>query len=176
MSNEAAGRTPHVRVDWIRHEIRNPLNVLVGSLRLLEMGGVTPQQQKQIDMCRGAVERITRDGETFFVVRDYGRVRELFGELLREVQRIKSEGDFAAAQALIENYGTVVDRELHAEVLRRYEPLDVAPFSGFINPRLVAVTAPGADEITDVRVEYPADFAEQMLEYAAKYSFLPNVN
>jgi dipeptidyl-peptidase-3 len=123
-----------------------------------------------------AVERITRDGETFFVVHDYERVRQLFGELLREVQRIKSEGDFAAGQALIEDYGTVVDRELHEEVLRRYEPLDVAPFSGFINPRLVPVTDSGTDEITDVRVEYPEDFAEQMLEYAAKYSFLPNVN
>jgi dipeptidyl-peptidase-3 len=123
-----------------------------------------------------AVERTTRDGETFFVVRDYQRVRELFGELLREVQRIKSEGDFAAGQALIEDYGTVVDREVHAEVLRRYEPLDVAAFSGFVNPRLVPVTAPGTDEITDVRVDYPADFAEQMLEYAASYSFLPNVN
>ena len=124
----------------------------------------------------GAVERITRDGETFFVVRDYERVRQLFGELLREVQRIKSEGDFAAGQALIESYGTVVDQELHAEVLRRYEPLDVKAFSGFINPRLVPVTAPGTDEIMDVRVEYPADFAEQMLDYAARYSFLPNVN
>jgi dipeptidyl-peptidase-3 len=122
------------------------------------------------------VERITRDGETFFVVRDYQRVRELFGELLREVQRIKSEGDFAAGQALIENYGTVVDGELHAEVLRRHEPLDVAAFSGFINPRLVPVMAPGTNEITDVRVDYPEDFAEQMLEYAASYSFLPTVN
>ena len=123
-----------------------------------------------------AVERVTRDGKTFFVVRDYQRVRELFGDLLREVQRIKSERDFAAAQALIENYGTMVDPELHAEVLRRYERLHVAPFSGYINPRLVPVTAPGSDEITDVRVEYPDDFAEQMLEYAASYSFLPNVN
>ncbi len=102
-----------------------------------------------------AVERITRDGKTYFVVHDYQRVRELFGELLREVQRIKSEGDFAAGQALIENYGTIVDRELHAEVLRRHEPLDVAAFSGFINPRLVPVMASGTNEITDVRVNYP---------------------
>jgi dipeptidyl-peptidase-3 len=123
-----------------------------------------------------AVERVTRDGETFFVVRDYQRVRRLFGELLREVQRIKSEGDFAAGQALIENYGTVVDRTLHAEVIRRYEPLNVAPFSGYINPRLVPVRAAGSEEITDVRVEYPDDFAEQMLEYADRYSFLPTVN
>jgi dipeptidyl-peptidase-3 len=123
-----------------------------------------------------SVERVTRDGETFFVVHDYERVRELFGELLREVQRIKSEGDFAAGQALIENYGTVVDAALHAEVMRRHEPLDVAAFSGFVNPRLVPVRAPGTDVITDVVVEYPDDFAEQMLEYAASYSFLPTVN
>ncbi|HJR69868.1 MAG TPA: dihydrofolate reductase, partial [Gammaproteobacteria bacterium] len=123
-----------------------------------------------------AVERVTREGETFLVIHDYERVRELFGELLREVQRIKSEGDFAAGQALIENYGTVVDAALHAEVMRRYEPLDVAAFSGFINPRLVPVRAPGSEEITDVLVEYPDDFAEQMLEYAATYSFLPTVN
>jgi dipeptidyl-peptidase-3 len=123
-----------------------------------------------------SVERVTRDGETFFVVHDYERVRELFGDLLREVQRIKSEGDFAAGQALIENYGTVVDATLHAEVIRRYEPLDVAAFSGFINPRLKPVRAPGTDEITDVLVEYPDDFTEQMLEYAASYSFLPTVN
>ncbi|MDY6984043.1 MAG: dihydrofolate reductase, partial [Pseudomonadota bacterium] len=89
---------------------------------------------------------------------------------------IKSEGDFAAGQALIENYGTKVDPELHAEVLRRYAPLNVAPYSGFINPKLVPVTAPGSDEITDVRVEYPDDFTEQMLEYASTYSFLPTVN
>jgi dipeptidyl-peptidase-3 len=123
-----------------------------------------------------AVERVTRDGETFIVVHDYERVRELFGELLREVQRIKSEGDFAAGQALIETYGTVVDPTIHAEVLRRYEALDVAAFSGFINPKLVPVRAPGSDEITDVVVEYPDDFTEQMLDYATRYSFLPAVN
>jgi dipeptidyl-peptidase-3 len=122
------------------------------------------------------IERVTRDGKTYFVIRDYQKLRALFGDLLREVQRIKSEGDFAAGQALIENYGTKVDPELHAEVLRRYESLNVAPFSGFINPRLVPVVAPGSEEITDVRVEYPNDFTEQMLEYATSYSFLPTVN
>lgn len=122
------------------------------------------------------IERVTRDGKTYFVIRDYQKLRALFGQLLQEVQRIKSEGDFAAGQALIENYGTKVDSELHAEVLRRYESLNVAPFSGFINPRLVPVTAPGSEEITDVRVEYPDNFAEQMLEYAREYSFLPTAN
>ena len=142
-------------------------------MRNRQMASAWVLERAQTD---NAVERVTRDGETFFVVHDYRRVRELFGELLREVQRIKSEGDFAAGQALIQNYGTVVDAALHAEVIRRYEPLDVAPFSGFINPRLEPVRAPGSKEITDVRVEYPDDFAEQMLEYAASYSFLPTVN
>jgi dipeptidyl-peptidase-3 len=123
-----------------------------------------------------AVERVTRDGETFIVVHDYERVRQLFGELLREVQRIKSEGDFAAGQALIESYGTVVDPAIHAEVLRRYATLDVKAFSGFINPVLVPVRGQGSDEITDVVVEYPDDFAAQMLDYATRYSFLPTVN
>jgi dipeptidyl-peptidase-3 len=122
------------------------------------------------------IERVTRDGETFFVINDYQRLRTLFGDLLREVQRIKSEGDFAAGQALIENYGTKVDPELHAEVLRRYETLNVAPFSGFMNPRLVPVVAPGNSDITDVVVEYPDDFTGQMLEYATTYSLLPTVN
>lgn len=122
------------------------------------------------------IERRERDGKTFFVINNYERLRELFGELLREHQRIKSEGDFAAAQALIENYGTKVDPELHAEVLARYEPLNVAPYSGFINPRLVPVVSPGSAEITDVLVEYPDDFAEQMLEYAQSYSLLPHAN
>src|SRR5690606_14077835 len=122
------------------------------------------------------IERREREGETFFVVNDYERLRELFGELLREHQRIKSEGDFAAAQALIEGYGTRVDPELHAEVLRRYEPLNVAPYSGFINPRLVPVVSPGSAEITDVLIEYPDDFTQQMLEYAQSYSLLPHSN
>lgn len=124
------------------------------------------------------IERLNRDGKTYFVINDYQRLRELFGELLREHQRIKSEGDFAAAQFLIETYGTKVDPELHAEVLRRYETLNVAPYSGFINPRLMPVvenTANGV-EIVDVKVEYPTDFVEQMLEYAQSYSHLPTVN
>lgn len=124
------------------------------------------------------IERVVRDGKTYFVINDYQRLRELFGELLREHQRIKSEGDFAAAQNLIENYGTKVDPELHAEVLRRYASLNVAPYSGFINPRLMPVvenTSTGV-EIIDVKLEYPDDFVEQMLEYAQSYSHLPHEN
>jgi dipeptidyl-peptidase III len=117
------------------------------------------------------VERITRDGKTYFRINDYEKVRELFGQLLREIQRVKSEGDFNAGKNLVEDYGVKVDEPLRAEVHRRYEKLNIAPYAGFIQPRLVPVENNG--EITDVRVEYPTDFLAQMLEYGKKYSFLP---
>jgi len=120
------------------------------------------------------IERVIRDGKTFFVVNDYEKLREIFGRLLQEIQRIKSEGDFEAARELVENYGTQVDEELHAEVLQRYATLDVAPYSGFINPRVVADDENGV--VSNVRIEYPNDFMSQMLEYAVDYSFLPNEN
>lgn len=119
----------------------------------------------------GAIEIVKRDGKTYIDIKDYAKVRELFGELLREVQRIKSQGDYEAGKNLIETYGVQVDAELHAEVLRRSEKLNIPPYGGFINPRLVPVI--GEDgTITDIKVEYPADFTEQMLEYAEKYAFL----
>jgi len=119
----------------------------------------------------GSIEIVKRDGKTYIDIKDYAKVRELFGELLREVQRIKSQGDYEAGKNLIETYGVQVDAELHAEVLRRSEKLNIPPYGGFINPRLVPVT--GEDgAITDIKVEYPADFTEQMLEYAEKYAFL----
>jgi dipeptidyl-peptidase-3 len=117
------------------------------------------------------IERIERDGKTYFRINDYDKLRGLFGELLREIQRIKSEGDFASAQALVENYGVKVDQELLAEVQRRYKPLNLAPYFGFIQPRLVPVRKD--DQITDIVVQYPGDFLGQMLEYGRNYSFLP---
>jgi len=124
------------------------------------------------------IERKERDGKTYFVINDFEKLRDLFGQLLREHQRIKSEGDFAAAQDLIENYGTRVDPQLHAEVLERYATLDQAAYSGFINPRLMPVieSGPNGVEITDVKVENPEDFISQMLEYGVNYSFLPVTN
>lgn len=119
----------------------------------------------------GSIEVAKRDGKTYIDIKDYDKVHALFGELLREVQRVKSQGDYEAGKNLIENYGVQVDADLHAEVLQRAEKLNIPPYGGFINPRLVAVE----DEhgtITDVKVEYPADFTEQMLEYGNKYSFL----
>jgi len=119
----------------------------------------------------GSIEIVKRDGNTYLDIKDYDKVRELFGELLREVQRIKSQGDYEAGKNLIETYGVQVDAALHAEVLKRAEKLNIPPYGGFINPRLVAVQDESG-EITDVKVEYPEDFTEQMLEYGVEYSFL----
>ena len=116
------------------------------------------------------IERKIREGKTFFVINDFGKLRVLFGQLLGEIQRIKSEGDFEAGKALVENYGVKVDRELHTEVLERYKKLNLAPFSGFINPELIPVTENG--QIKDINVEYPEDFTSQMMKYGREYSFL----
>jgi dipeptidyl-peptidase-3 len=120
------------------------------------------------------IEKRLRDGKTYFVINDYQKLRELFGKLLRELQRIKSTGDYAAIRDLVEGYAVKVDRALHAEVLARYAALDIPPYAGFIGPRLVPIGR-GAD-IVDVRIEYPDDFATQMLEYADRYAFLPAWN
>ena len=120
------------------------------------------------------IERVVKEDKTYFVVNDYEALREIFGRLLREIQRIKSEGDFEAGRDLVENYGTQVDQELHAEVLRRYATLDVPAYGGFINPRVVASDVDGV--ISNVRIEYPDSFVSQMLEYAEIYSFLPDEN
>ncbi|MDA9199050.1 dipeptidyl peptidase 3 [Schleiferiaceae bacterium] len=115
------------------------------------------------------VERKVIDGKTYFVVNDYEKLRGYFGELLREIQRIKSEGDFEAGRNLVETYGVKVDQELHAEVLRRSEPLNLAPYSGFVNPEMAPVFE--GDSIVDITVEYPMDFLGQMLRYGTTYSF-----
>lgn len=117
------------------------------------------------------IEKVVKNGKTYFVVRDYNKLRVLFGELLREIQRIKSEGDFKAGQLLVENYGVKVDYALHKEVLDRVKPLDIAPYSGFVNPTLVPVTDKNGD-IIDVKVSYDKNFVEQMLYYGKNYSFL----
>ncbi|TNF31111.1 MAG: dihydrofolate reductase [Deltaproteobacteria bacterium] len=120
------------------------------------------------------VELVERDGKHYVQIHDYDKLRGLFGQLLSEVQRIKSEGDYEAGKALVEGYGVKVDPTLHAEVLARYKKLGIAPYAGFINPRLVPVM--DGEEIVDVKVEYPDDFAAQMREYARDYGFLPTVN
>ena len=118
------------------------------------------------------IEKVVEDGKTFFEVKDYEKLRVIFGELLQEIQRIKSEGDYEAGQALVENYGVKVDVALHDEVLARAEKLNSAPYGGFINPRLVPVME--GDKIIDIQVEYPEDFLGQMMEYGKNYGFLTN--
>lgn len=120
------------------------------------------------------IEKTVINGKTFFVIRDYDKLRTLFGKLLNEMQRITSEGDFKAAQQLIETYGVKVDPVIHAEVLERYSKLNIAPYAGFIQPKLVPVYE--GEKIKDVKIEYPSDFKTQMLDYARDYSFLPVIN
>jgi dipeptidyl-peptidase-3 len=117
------------------------------------------------------VELFRKDNKRYVKINDYFRLRNLFGDLLKEIQRIKSEGDYEAGKNLIENYGVKVDPELHAEILERYKKLNLAPFTGFINPNLIPVYNQKGD-ITDVKVEYPNDFLSQMMDYGRKYSFL----
>lgn len=112
------------------------------------------------------IERVVRDGKTYFVVRDYEALRELFGDLLREVQRMKSEGDYEAARCWVETYGVKIDNALHQEVLARYAKLGVAPYAGFINPEYHPVIEKG--QIVDIRISYPDDFLTQMLEYGTR--------
>ena len=117
------------------------------------------------------IDKIVQDGKTYFVINDYQALRQLFGELLREVQRIKSEGDYEAGKALIENYGVKVDKQIHEEVLQRVKHLNLPPYYGFINPQYDLVTD-GAGNVIDVRISYPDDFVWQMLYYGKNYSFL----
>jgi len=117
------------------------------------------------------VEFVKKDGKTYVQVNDYNKLRDLFGQLLREIQRIKSEGDYAAGKALVETYGVKVNQELHKEVLERYAKLGDKPYSGFIQPKLVPVK--NGDKITDVKVEYPESFYGQMMEYGKNYGYLP---
>ncbi len=121
------------------------------------------------------IEKVTRDGKTYYNINDYKKLREIFGRLLRETQRIKSEGDYKAAEELVEGYGVKVDQSIHAEVLKRNEQFTSAPYSGFVNPVLV----PEMDEkgeIIKIKVTQPEDFVSQMLMYSKHYNFLPEVN
>jgi len=117
------------------------------------------------------IERVSKDGKTYFVINDYGKLRTLYGRLLAEVQRITSEGDYAAAQRLVEDYAVKVDPALHQEVLERYAKLHLAPYSGFVNPVYTPVVKNG--KIVDVKIAIDEGYVEQMLRYGRDYSFLP---
>ena len=133
------------------------------------------EQAAAVKTGKPAAELIKRKGKTYVRINDYAEVRRLFGELLREIQRIKSEGDFAAARQLIEDYAVKVDPVLHKEILRRYEKLNLAPYKGFINPVYQAVRD-AKGNITDVQLNYDEAFDAQNLRYSRDYNFLPLVN
>ena len=128
---------------------------------------------------KGAAEKVTelvkKDGKTYVKVNDYEKLRQLFGQLLNEIQRIKSEGDFEAARQMVETYAVKVDPELHKEVLARYEKLNLAPYKGFVNPVYTAQTD-AEGNITDVTISYEEGYAEQMLRYSKDYATLPYRN
>ena len=117
------------------------------------------------------VEFFNRDGKTYVRIHDYKKLRILFGDLLREIQRIKSEGDFEAGKKLVEDFGVKVDPKLHEEILERYAKLHLAPYTGFVNPYLFPVYDSNG-MITDVVVEYTDDYLGQMMYYGKNYSFL----
>lgn len=178
------GVMPSLEVGMAEYDgyIRNGLML---QLRRLEPGDILEESHMrnrqlnamwayELGKADNVIERKERDGKTYFVVNDYQKLRELFGQLLREIQRIKSEGDFEAGRALVENYGVQVDQDLLVEVKERYAKLGSKPYSGFIQPKLEAVMQ--GDSLLDVTVSYPADFTEQMMEFGRKSSHLPVIN
>jgi dipeptidyl-peptidase-3 len=120
------------------------------------------------------IEMVKKEGKTYVRITDYNKLRGLFGDLLKEIQRIKSEGDYKAGSALVESYAVKVDPVLHKEIRERFEKLHIAPYGGFVNPVLVPVYE--NEEIIDVKIEYVDDYTRQMLEYSEKYSYLPTYN
>ena len=122
-------------------------------------------------LSENVIEKISRDGKTYFNINDYDKLRELFGVLLRESQRIKSEGDYDAAEKLVEGYGVKVDQNLHAEILERNKKFNSAAYAGFVNPELVPVYNQ-QNELIDIEVRYVDDFAYQMLKYSEEFGFL----
>ena len=121
------------------------------------------------------VELIHRKGKTYVKINDYAALRTLFGKLLSEIQRIKSEGDYEGAKSLVEAYGVKIDPTLHKEILSRYEKLHLSPYKGFINPVYHAIRDDKGN-ITDVRLDYSESYEHQMLRYSHDYATLPYIN
>ncbi|MNJ92030.1 Peptidase family M49 [compost metagenome] len=157
-------------------------NGLMTQLQRLELGQNVEEEHMQNRQLVSAwvfekgqkdkvIEKIVRNGKTYYDIKDYNKLRTLFGELLREIQRIKSEGDYKAGKNLVETYGVKVDQKIHAEVLKRVKPLNIAPYSGFVYPVLVPVMD-SKGKIIDVKLENKQGFIEQMLYYGKNHSFL----
>ena len=156
-------------------------NGLMGQLARIELGKTITESHMQDraliswwcyehGLNDNVIEKKVRDGKTYFVINDYDKLRGLFGELLAEIQRIKSEGDYEAGKKLIETYAVKIDPELHKEVKERYNALGLKPYGGFINPDIVPVVKGG--KVVDYQVNYPTDFLQQHLDYGKKYSFV----
>ncbi|MEG2865038.1 MAG: dihydrofolate reductase [Mucinivorans sp.] len=124
----------------------------------------------ELGKAKNVIEKVVKDNKTYIKINDYTALRNIFGTQLSEIQRIKSEGDYAAGRELIEKYAVKIDPKLHKEIKDRFAALNIAPYSGFINPRYVPVEKDG--QIVDVKIEYPGNYVEQMLEYSKNYSFL----
>ena len=156
-------------------------NGLMGQLARIELGKTITESHMQDraliswwcyehGLNDNVIEKVVRDGKTYFVINDYDKLRGLFGELLAEIQRIKSEGDYEAGKKLIETYAVKIDPELHKEVKERYNALGLKPYGGFINPDIVPVVKGG--KVVDYQVNYPTDFLQQHLDYGKNYSFV----
>jgi dipeptidyl-peptidase-3 len=156
-------------------------NGLMTQLRRIELGKTIEQAHMrgralvaswayENGKAENVISREIKDGKTYFVINDYQKLRQLYGQLLAEVQRIRSEGDYESARDLIETYGVQIDQELHEEVLERYSKLNLAPYGGFINPIYTPVVENG--ETVDIKIEYPDDYIKQMLRYGKDYSYL----
>lgn len=129
----------------------------------------------EMGKAENVIELVKKDGKTYIVVNDFVKLRQLFGELLCEVQRIKSEGDYEACKALVENYAVKINPELHKEVIERNAALNIEPYGGFVNPEYELVTD-AEGNVTDVKISYPANYVEQHLHYGKDYSYLPSFN
>ena len=156
-------------------------NGLIGQLARIELGKNITESHMQDRALISAwcyengkkdnvIEKKVRDGKTYFVINDYEKLRTLFGELLAEIQRIKSEGDYEAGKLLVEKYAVKIDLDLHKEVKARYEALGIKPYGGFINPEILPVEKNG--KVVDYQITYPSDFLQQHLDYGKKYNFV----
>lgn len=179
------GIIPSLEVAWAEY-YQTILNGMMTQLTRIQPGKTVEQAHMrdrkliaewalELGTPEKVIEKVTENGKTYIKINDYQKLRTIFGQMLAEIQRIKSEGDFARGKELIETYAVQIEPVLHKEILDRYAALKIAPYSGFVNPRYVPVYNE-KQEIVDVKLEYPANYVEQMLEYSRDYSFLPNKN
>ena len=178
------GVMPSIEVGKTEYDgyIRNGLITQLTRLQLGENLEEAHMRNRQLNAswvyekgkAENVIEMFKKDGKTYVKINNYEKLHELFGQLLKEIQRIKSEGDYAAATALVEGYGVKVDQDLLKEVKDRFEKLHVAAYKGFIQPKLVPIMKEG--KIVDVKVEYPNDWLKDQLERGKNYGYLPNIN